>query len=60
VAKARVPVQVRVDAARFRPNDIPLLVGNPARIRAEIGWTPAIPLEQTLDDMLEYWRGQMR
>ena len=60
VAKARVPVQVRVDAARFRPNDIPVLVGNPARIRDEIGWAPAIPLEQTLDDMLEYWRGQMR
>lgn len=60
VTKSRVPVHVRVDAARFRPNDIPLLVGDPSRIRDEIGWTPAIPLEQTLDDMLEYWRSQMR
>jgi len=60
VAKSRVPVHVRVDASRFRPNDIPLLVGDPSRIRDEIGWTPAIPLEQTLDDMLEYWRSQMR
>ena len=60
VAKSRVPVHVRVDASRFRPNDIPLLVGDPSRIRDEIGWTPAIPLDQTLDDMLEYWRSQMR
>ena len=60
VAKARVPVQVRVDVARFRPNDIPVLVGDWSRIRDEIGWTPSIPLEQTLDDMLEYWRSQTR
>lgn len=59
VAKARVAVHVRVDVGRYRPNDIPLLVGDPSRIRDEIGWTPAIPLERTLDDMLEYWRGQM-
>ena len=60
VARARVPVQVRVDVSLFRPNDIPLLVGDPARLRDEIGWTPAIPLEQTLDDMLEYWRCRLQ
>jgi GDP-4-dehydro-6-deoxy-D-mannose reductase len=60
INKSKVAVHVRVDAARFRPNDIPMLVGDPSRIRDEIGWTPSIPLEQTLDDMLEYWRGQMR
>jgi len=60
VERARVPVQVRVDASLFRPNDIPVLVGDPARIRGEIGWTPAIPLEQTLDDMLDYWRRRLQ
>ena len=57
VARARVPVRVRVDAARFRPNDLPLLVGDPTRIREELGWTPRIPLSETLDDLVEYWRG---
>jgi nucleoside-diphosphate-sugar epimerase len=33
-----------------------LVVGNPARIHDELGWSPAIPLAQTLDDLLEYWR----
>jgi GDP-4-dehydro-6-deoxy-D-mannose reductase len=60
VALARVPIQVRVDPARFRPNDVPLLLGNPSRLREELGWTPTIPLEQTLDDILQYWRGKVR
>lgn len=58
LARAKVPIQVRVDASRFRPHDVPLLVGDPSRIRDELGWTATIPLEQTLDDLLEYWRGQ--
>jgi GDP-4-dehydro-6-deoxy-D-mannose reductase len=60
VAKARVPVGVRVDQARFRPQDVPLLEGDPRRIREELGWTPAIPLERTLDDLLAYWRQPTR
>ena len=59
-AKARVRVDVRVDPGRLRPNDVPLLVGDPTRIREELGWTPTIPLDRTLDDVLEYWRSQTR
>lgn len=58
MARTRVPVAVRVDPARYRPNDTPLLLGDPSRLRDELGWTPQIPLEQTLDDLLEYWRAQ--
>jgi len=56
LARARVPVTVRVDPARYRPNDTPLLLGDPRRLRDDLGWTAEIPLEQTLDDLLEYWR----
>ena len=56
IARARVPVEVRVDPARYRPSDTPLLLGDPARLRDELGWTAQIPIEQTLDDLLEYWR----
>jgi GDP-4-dehydro-6-deoxy-D-mannose reductase len=56
IARARVPVEVRVDPARYRPNDTPLLLGDPRRLRDELGWTPEIPIERTLDDLLEYWR----
>ena len=56
LARARVPITVKVDPARYRPNDLPLLVGDPSRLRSELGWQPEIPIERTLDDLLEYWR----
>lgn len=56
LARARVPIRVKVDPARYRPNDLPLLVGDPRRIHDELGWTPEIGLDRTIDDLLEYWR----
>lgn len=56
IARARVAVRIRIDPARYRPNDTPLLLGDPARIRAELGWTPQIHLDQSVDDLLAYWR----
>lgn len=56
VAKSRVPVRVRVEAGRLRPNDVPLLLGDPSRIREELGWIAETPIEQTLDRVLNYWR----
>ena len=56
IARARVPVAVKADPARYRPNDTPLLLGNPSRLRDELGWRAEIPLDRTLDDLLDYWR----
>jgi GDP-4-dehydro-6-deoxy-D-mannose reductase len=59
VALARVPVRIEVDPSRFRPNDVPVLVGNPSRLRAATGWTPMVPFEQMLEDLLGYWRDRL-
>jgi GDP-4-dehydro-6-deoxy-D-mannose reductase len=56
VSLSRVPVGVRVDPGRYRPNDNPILLGDRSRIHRELGWTPEIPLHQTLVDLLDYWR----
>ncbi len=56
VALARVPVSVEIDPARFRPNDTPFIVGDRTRLTRDTGWEPAIPFEQTLRDLLDYWR----
>jgi GDP-4-dehydro-6-deoxy-D-mannose reductase len=56
VARSRVPIDVRIDPERFRPNDVPILVSDISRIRNEIGWEPSIPLAQTIQDTLDYWR----
>jgi GDP-4-dehydro-6-deoxy-D-mannose reductase len=56
VARARVPIRIEVDPQRMRPADVPYLVGDPTRIHAEIGWRSAMPLANTLDDVLAEWR----
>jgi GDP-4-dehydro-6-deoxy-D-mannose reductase len=60
LARARVPIEIKIDPARYRPNDLPLLVGDPGRLRDELGWQPEVPLSRTIDDLLEYWRCQAR
>lgn len=56
LALARVPIEVRVDRARLRPNDTPVVLGDYSRLRGELGWRPEIPFERTLRDLLDYWR----
>jgi GDP-4-dehydro-6-deoxy-D-mannose reductase len=53
---ARGRVRVETDPARLRPSDTPVVHGSHARITAETGWEPRIPIEQTLSDLLDYWR----
>jgi len=52
-------VEVRVDPERLRPSDIPVLVGDPAKLREATGWSPRFELEQTLADLLGYWRERL-
>lgn len=57
---AQVSVEVRVDPERLRPADIPALVGDAGKLREATGWRPRLPLDQTLRDLLEYWRARVR
>jgi GDP-4-dehydro-6-deoxy-D-mannose reductase len=59
IAFSRMRVRVQVDAARYRPNDTPLLLGDPTRLKEDVGWEPAIELEQSLADLLDYWREEV-
>jgi GDP-4-dehydro-6-deoxy-D-mannose reductase len=45
---ARVPVEIREDPARMRPADVPLSLGDAAKLRAATGWAPRIPLAAAL------------
>jgi GDP-4-dehydro-6-deoxy-D-mannose reductase len=54
IAIARAPVEVREDPERKRGGaEIPLLVGNPAKLRARTGWEPKIPLVRSLREIYE-------
>jgi GDP-4-dehydro-6-deoxy-D-mannose reductase len=58
ISRSKVPVKIEVDRARMRPNDVPVVVGNYARLNAATGWRPEISFDETLDDLLNYWREQ--
>jgi len=60
ISLARVAVRIVPDPSRYRPNDTPVVLGNPARANRELGWTATIPVEQTAHDLLDYWRDQVR
>jgi GDP-4-dehydro-6-deoxy-D-mannose reductase len=53
LALAEVEVEVVIDPDLVRPVDVPLLVGDPSRLKQATGWRPATPLEQSLADALE-------
>jgi GDP-4-dehydro-6-deoxy-D-mannose reductase len=55
-----VRIDIEIDPERVRPSDIPWLVGDPAKINTAVGWQAEIPLEQTLGDLLDWWRVQER
>ena len=56
MARSRVPLRTEVDPARQRAKDVPILVGDPARLRAATGWQPEIPFDRMIDDLMDYWR----
>jgi GDP-4-dehydro-6-deoxy-D-mannose reductase len=53
-------IAVREDPARLRPSDVPMLIGDATKAHRAVGWVPKIPFEQTLRDILDYWRARMK
>ena len=60
VERSRVAVEIALDPARLRPHDIPVVVGDPTRLRTATGWAPLIGFDRMLDDLLAYWRTALR
>ena len=58
-AQARVPVRHEIDPARLRARDAREMRGSHERLTAATGWRPEIPLDQTVRDMLGWWRARL-
>jgi len=54
----KVKIQIKQDPKRLRPSDVPVLRGDNTKFCRETGWKPEIPFEQTLLDILNFWRGK--
>ncbi len=57
---AGVSVDVQTDEARLNPVDTPCLYGSYAKLAADTGWRPAIPLRQSLADALADWETRLQ
>ena len=49
-------LEFETDPSLVRLVEVPVLRGDPSRLSSATGWKPEIPLEQTLADVLAYWR----
>lgn len=56
---AHVPVEVREDPERMRPADVPVSVGDAAKLREATGWVPDIPLAAALRDVYDEARARV-
>ncbi len=49
-------IQVEVDEKKLRPVDVPVMEADVRKVWCDVGWKAQIQLEQTIGDMMEYWR----
>jgi len=60
LSPAQNSIRVETDPERLRPLDADLQVPDTSKFRAHTGWEPKIPFEQTMKDLLEYWRERVK
>jgi GDP-4-dehydro-6-deoxy-D-mannose reductase len=60
VALASCPVTLWTDPELVRPVDVPVFVGDARKLSETTGWSPRIALDDTLADVLAYWRSPTR
>jgi GDP-4-dehydro-6-deoxy-D-mannose reductase len=56
LAISGVVVKIEVDRDRLRPSDVPVLLSDSSKFKRLTGWEPQIPFNQSLQDLLDYWR----
>lgn len=56
IALASRPMVLRPDPELQRPVETPVLLGDNSRLRSHTGWSPTIPIERTLTDVLDEQR----
>ncbi len=53
---SEVKIEVKKDPNRMRPPEVPHIVGDYSKFKKATGWQPIIPFNQTLKDVLNFWR----
>lgn len=53
-------IKVEIDPERLRPIDADLQVPDCSKFKSHTGWQPQIQFEQTMHDLLQYWRDRVK
>lgn len=53
-------IKIKIDSKRLRPSDVTLQIPSVEKFIQQTGWKPSIKFDQTLQDMLNYWRDYYR
>lgn len=53
-------LKIEIDSDRLRPIDADLQVPNTDKFTKHTGWKPELSFEQTMQDLLDYWRTRVR
>lgn len=53
-------ISIETDPERLRPIDADLQVPDCSKFKKHTGWEPQITFEQTMKDLLDYWRGRVK
>ena len=56
----RRDIVIENDPDRVRPIDADLQIPDTRKFQSHTGWTPRIPFEQTMADLLDYWRARVK
>jgi GDP-4-dehydro-6-deoxy-D-mannose reductase len=57
---AKVPIKTEVDQSLYRPGDFSFKEPTCEKFSELTGWKPVIKFDQTLEDILNYWREQLQ
>jgi GDP-4-dehydro-6-deoxy-D-mannose reductase len=60
LSHSHVEIAREQDPSRMRPSDVRLLWANVDKFKKATDWEPIIPFDQTMADLLEYWRERVR
>lgn len=52
-------IKIEIDPSRLRPSDVTLQIPDISKFSSETGWKPIISFDETLKDLLDYWRGRL-
>ena len=59
-SKYKKVIKIKTDPKRVRPIDADLQIPDTSKFQKATGWKPQIKFEQTMVDLLDYWRNKVK